>query len=268
MPSNLNDINFSFIKEENPQFSLEKFLKTSTFVLDEIKDQTSKNYKFDFTLKGKLKGDYKKSNVDVEIPLVEVDKKAKCNLKIEDNKKGDLNCNINLEGYTNYNIFSFKSIDYEDEEGIIILSDINEIHLINEKEEAGINGVEKKDNKMLYIIIAAAGGAAAIGIAITAILCAKEKKARDTIQMNDDNIKHYRRNQQYTQNQSKTNKEKIENKMIKNPRKNNVKKPNKTISNLTKENKGKKSFKKEGGGLMADANDSSKRKIIPLVDNN
>ena len=121
---------------------------------------------------------------------------------------------------------------------------------------------------MLYIIIAAAGGTAAIGIAITAILCAKKKKARDTIQMNDDNIQHYQRNQQYTQNQSKTNKEKIEKKMIKNPRKNNVKKPNKTISNLTKENKGKKSFKKKDNNLINDANDSSKRKIIPFVDNN
>jgi len=257
MPSNLNDINFSFIKEENPQFSLEKFLKTSTFVLDEMKDQTSKNYKFNFTLKGKLKGDYNKSNVDIEVPLVEVEKKAKCNLKIEDDKKGDLNCNINLEGYTNYNIFSFRSIDYEDEEGIIILSDINEIHLINEKEETGINGVEKKDNKMLYIIIGSAGGVAAIGIITTIIVLMKRKKKRDRIQIQDSNL------QQNQQIQPTLNQQKIENKIIKKPRQ----KPNNKISNTTKGKQAKKSFKKKDNNLINDANDSSKRKIIPFSNN-
>ena len=271
MPGNLNDINFSTIKEEKPQFSLENLLKTSTFILNEIKDQTSKNLKFDFTLKGKLNGNYNKASVDIDIPFVEIDEKAKCNLKIEkgeENKKADLSCNINLEEYKDYDIFSFKSVYHEDEEGKIVLSDINKIHLINENE--GTEAIEdgKKDNKMLYIIIASAGGAAAIGIATTAILCAKKKKARDTIQMNDDNIQHYRRNQQYTQNQSKTNQEKIENKIIKKPGNKPIKKPNKTISNLKKDNKAKKSFKKKDNNLIIDANDSSKRKIIPFFNNN
>ena len=243
----------------------------STFILNEIKDQTSKTLKFDFILEGKLNGNYNKASVDIDIPFVEIDEKAKCNLKIEkgeENKKADLNCNINLEKYKDYDIFSFKSIYHEDEEGKIIFSDINKIHLINENEGTEANGDGKKDNKMLYIIIASAGGAAAIGIAITAILCAKKKRARDIIQINDANVQQNQQNQQITENKPKINQEKIENKMIKKPGKNNVKKPNKNINNLTKEKKGKKSFKKKDNNIITDANDSSKRKIIPFVNNN
>ena len=146
-PSNLNDMSFSNIKKEESDYSLQKFLTTVVFTLDEIKNQTSNNYKFDFILKGNIQGNINKEKINIEIPFAEIDKNAKCILNIKETKNADLNCNISLEEYTDYNIFSFKSVSFEDEEGTIILYKINEIYLINEKEEE--NKSKNKNEKML-----------------------------------------------------------------------------------------------------------------------
>jgi hypothetical protein len=69
--------------------------------------------------------------------------------------------------------------------------------------------------------------------------------------------------QQNQQIQPTLNQPKIENKIIKKPRQ----KPNNKISNTTKGKQAKKSFKKKDNNLIINANDSSKRKIIPFSNN-
>ena len=174
MPSNLNDMGFSKIKEEKPQYSIQKALQTSVFTLDEIKNQTSNSYNFDFILEGKIKGNIDKTNLKVSIPFAKIDKMAECNLIIAEDKSADLTCKISLEEYSNYDTFSFKVTKYENNEKTIILSQINEIYLIHLKND----NKDNNNKKNLYIIIGG-GGAVLIGIIITIIVILKKKKKKE-----------------------------------------------------------------------------------------
>ena len=247
MPSNLNDMGFSNIKENKSHYSIQKALKTSMFTPDEIKNQTSYSYEFDFTLKGKINGNANKTNLGVNIPLSEIDENAKCNLNIEADKSADLSCYINLEQYSNLNTFSFKVAEYENNERTIILSQLNEIfliHLTDEKE----NGAGNK--KTLYILIGGGGGVL-IGIIITVILLIQKKKKMPLVpnvfpQQNLMGINPIKMTQ------------KINDKMS-------IKKPSKNKNKIIK---GTKSFKKSNKSKDKKDKDSSKRKIIPFANKN
>ena len=179
LSSNLEDLNLDNIYEERPHFPLQKLLTSSIFRPDEIKNQTSKKYKFEFSINGKLSSDISKDNIDVEIPFAEVDETAKCKLNMGDNKKADLNCNINLEQYSNQNVFSFKSVDCEYEDKTVILSKVNEIYLIIEKDN---------DNKMTLYIIIIAGGVGLIIIIIIIVVIVKKKNPANLVQKAVSNI--------------------------------------------------------------------------------
>ena len=181
MPTNIDSMSFANIQETKSQFSLNKFLNTLTFIPKEIKNQTSKDYNFEFTIQGNISGEVDKLILATDIPLVEVEKSAECNLNIED-KLADLICMINLKEYKDdYDTFSLKSFIYEDELRTIIFSQLNEIYLININDEAAGNeenggkGDKKGGFKTLYIIIIAAGGGA---ILITTIVIALVKRNR------------------------------------------------------------------------------------------
>ena len=195
MPSNLNDMSLSNIKDENKitQFSLEQLLKTSIliFILDEIKNQTSKNYQFNFSLKGKLKGNinaFRGINKELYIYCDEINTNKKCNLKISSDKSGFFDCNANLEEYSEHTIFYFRATIHNELDYIIELSQINDIYLINEYEKN--NG--KKGVDILPYIIYGAGGVAFITIIISIIICCIKKKPKAMIQKL--NVRQFRHN--------------------------------------------------------------------------
>ena len=183
MPSNLNDLDLANIKEQKSKYTLSNFYNTITFIPDEdaIKNQSSDDYNFDFTLKGKAIGEMNQMSLDVDIPFVEVEKSANCKLNIGGDKSADLNCKVNLKDYTDYEIFSFKLVDFGYQDKTIVLSRINEIYLIS-------SGDGKKGFPTKYIIIIAACGAAVIGIATGVIIYMKKKGAREKINMNNLNM--------------------------------------------------------------------------------
>ena len=76
--------------------------------------------------------------------------------------------------YSNYNIFSFKSVSCEYEDGIVSLSNVDLIFLINEKEEKANN------KKMMYIIIGVVG-IGLIMIATNITICMIRKKPESLV---------------------------------------------------------------------------------------
>ena len=171
IPSNLNDLILDNIFQELPSDYLQKLVKTSMFRLNEIVNHTSEKYEFTFSKEGELigDGDINNINIEFEIHFAEVDEKTKCNLNIDENKKGILNCKINLEKYKNIKVFSFKLSECEYEDKTIFLSQINEIYLI----------INYKDDNTKYYIIGGAGGA--ILIIIIVVIIIKNKKPEDEI---------------------------------------------------------------------------------------
>ena len=270
MPTNIDSMSFANIQETKSQFSLNKFLNTLTFIPKEIKNQTSKDYNFEFTIQGNISGEVDKLILATDIPLVEVEKSAECNLNIED-KLADLICMINLKEYKDdYDTFSLKSFIYEDELRTIIFSQLNEIYLININDEAAGNeenggkGDKKGGFKTLYIIIIAAGGGA---ILITTIVIALVKRNRPKEITNIGN--QYMPNQnmpnQYMPNQNMPNQGINPVKIDKRIGKNSIKKMKNKIKNNDKKKFGKNSKRtiknnKTDGNI--NENESSKRGMI------
>ena len=251
MPSNLNDMDLYNIKEENQisQFSLEQFLKTSIFELNEINNQTSNTYQFNFKLNGKIKGNFNSNGINEKLDIYfnVIGKKDKCNLIIDEHNKASLNCDINLEEHSNYSVFSFKVSNYDAGDKIIDLSQVNNIYLKKEEKKEKEEKDENKDNKkklMRYIIYGAVGFAIIVTI-ITIILCVRKKKIHPMIR--NLNVKQYNpKAYQPTLVTNKIHKQiKIKNKPSKNQKK-----------------KFKKSFKSSKKSQEINENDSSRKKIL------
>ena len=254
MPSNLNDMELSKIKEENrmSQFSLDQFSKTSIFTLDEIKNQTSKSQHFIFTLNGKLKGYTKELNeINEKLDIFYNGKNTNknCNLNIPSGESGLINCDIILEGYPNNAIFSFKFDNYKYyQNNLVEFSQINNIYLISDYEKSnekeGFFLMKINIKKLLPYIIYIAGGIAFIIIIISIIICCIKKKPKKMIR--NFNVR-------FRPNAVKTKSYKIHKKIsIKNnkPTKNQLKK----VKNNSKTTNKSKELK---------INDSSKRKMFP-----
>ena len=138
-------------------FTLEEIINLAIFNLDEVKNITSNNYHFDFTLDGKLNKDLNEQSFDVKIPLNKIeDKTVQCKFNIKTNKTASLKCDFNLEEYKNtYQNFSLKVTEVSDTSNTpIYLSRINEVNLIHEE-----NGKEEEEeddddgNKKVIIIV-------------------------------------------------------------------------------------------------------------------
>ena len=191
--SNLNKINLDNIYSES-KYSFEDLLTIATFTIDNIVNQTSKNYQFNFTLTGKINKQFQNDIFDLNLSFVEINHNASCKFNISENKKADLICDINLEEFSKYNSFSFFLTEYEDEEKIIIFSDISEIFLIVEKEEEIIveEEVKKKDRTFAIILLSCAGFLVVTAIIITIVFLIKKKKVTiieisSNVNMNDNN---------------------------------------------------------------------------------
>ena len=262
-PSNLNELDLSNIKKGNQinKLLFEQFLKTSIFTIDDIKNQTSKNHHFIFTLNGKLKGFVNglgEINELVDIYYDGINTNKKCYLHIPSGESGFLNCDVILGGYPHNAIFSFKFDNYKYyNNNIVEFSHINNIYLINEyekndeKEEGdkkdGIFFLKKIDiKKLIPYIIYVAGGVVVIIIIISIIICCIKKKPKKLIR--NFNIRQFRPNAAKPKLSNKIHK-KINIKNNK-PTKNNLKK----FKNNAKTTNKSKKFK---------LNDSSKKIIFP-----
>ena len=177
--------------KQNSSYTTEDLLKITIFEMNDIKNKTSDNYQFNFTLDGKIDKQLKPRIIDAKIKLVEIEnKEADCKFNIKEDKKADLNCQINVEDYKEYKILSFKISEIGDEENPIYLSRINEVKLINEekKEEENENENEKNNSNYLKIIIIICVIILIVSIIIIAI-CIKRLISRRTIKIKEKSNK-------------------------------------------------------------------------------
>ena len=188
--------NEDFLKKA-PEFTIVELLRYATFEINEIKNITSKNYLFDFKIEGKINKEISTKTIDSELELNEIEERAKCIFIIEEDKKANLKCNINIKNHKDKKIFTFKTLEINTDENDIYLARIDEILLINKREE-------KKGIPILVIILIVAGGLIVISAIITLIICLVRKKAKNnpnTIEKSHFNING--QNNEVKMNQSK-----------------------------------------------------------------
>ena len=163
--------NEDFLKKV-PEFTIVELLRYATFEINEIQNITSKNYLFDFKIEGKINKEISTKSIDSELELNEIEERATCKFIIEEDKKANLKCNINIKNHKDQKTFTFKTLEINTEENDIYLARIDEILLIYE-------GKEKKDFRFLVIILVVVGGLINIGVIITLIICLARKKAKN-----------------------------------------------------------------------------------------
>ena len=106
------------------------------FVVDsnDLKDISSNNNEFKFTLNGKLteKGNNPKEINNIELEMKGIDEKAICDFKSDDQLKANLDCILKLKNSTEIKSITFKNseIPIEGSQGIYVGS-LEMIHLIN-----------------------------------------------------------------------------------------------------------------------------------------
>ena len=181
--SNLNKI-ASKISEEDllrevPNFTLEDLLKYITFEINSIQNQTAVNFTFDFKIEGKINKVLAKKSINADLELNEIEDKMACNFEIEDDKKANLNCKLNIEKYKDQHLFTFKTTEINTDENDFYLSRLDEISLINEQEEKKEEEEEKEERKKkdytIIIIVCTICGGVLIGGIIASIICFRKR---------------------------------------------------------------------------------------------
>ena len=96
-----------------------ELLRYATFEINEIKNITSKNYLFDFKIEGKINKEISTKSINSELELNEIEESAKCIFIIEEDKKANLKCNININNHKDKKIFTFKTLEINTDENDI-----------------------------------------------------------------------------------------------------------------------------------------------------
>ena len=158
----VEDTDLSTLAERiNTNFTLESFMDSAIFNFGKANDIKSKDFHFDFTLNGKLNLDLTPESINVQIPLKQIkNSSVSCTFNILEDKKANLKCNLNLEEYKDkYKEFSLKVTETKSETNPpIYLSRINEIKLIHEDEDDGV--------QVGVIIGCVVGSVAVVGVGI------------------------------------------------------------------------------------------------------
>ena len=160
-------------KKDKPSYTLSNFLKTVTFAInnESLHEQNSSDYKFDFTLNGKLNKELSPSSFEAKLAFAEIqDTKADCKFNIKEDKKADLRCKADLRKYKNeFDCFSFKVTEIGPSDNPIYLAKINEVLLMIQE--------KKKKNYTVLIVCLVIAAIVLIGVAIgLTIYCFKRKK--------------------------------------------------------------------------------------------
>ena len=134
--SNINELlkntGLDNMLNDKPNFQLQDLMKYIIFELDNIKNQTSENYIFNFQIEGKLNKEINNENIDIDLELNEIEDKINCKFIVENNITGILNCLLDINNYKNKTYFTFKASEIKTEKNnTIYFSKLNEIWLIN-----------------------------------------------------------------------------------------------------------------------------------------
>jgi hypothetical protein len=159
---------------------------TIEFKMDIIKNQTSNNYNFDFTLNGKIDdNNLENTEIKEKFKMNEIDESSDCTFRVGQQRNANLNCKLNIKEYQDIKTLSFKTtkIEYNNEYNISFLN-LDQVYLISEPEsEDGSNG--KKIGLIIGIVV---GGVVVIAISTVIIyFCIRRKK----LEGNDESVKKF-----------------------------------------------------------------------------
>ena len=144
------------VNKDTSSFNFSMLSEIVTFEMEDVINQLSNNYIFDFTIYGKISKDLNETTLKAELEFVEIDKPAYCDFNIRENQKADIKCNINLENYKEYKEFTFKTIEIELENqvGSIFLNRFNEIKLVYDEKKVEEEKKKADTLKIILIIVA------------------------------------------------------------------------------------------------------------------
>ena len=191
--SNLGEVvsekELSFLDDE-PSYTLEDAIKSILFKM-EVKNQTSNNSIFDFRIDGEINKDSEEEEIEGKLEMKENKTlKSNCIFTIEKNRKGFLNCTLNVTQYKDQKTFTFKTLNISNENKTIELVDLHKVVLINEEEGDEFNStnftnrIYNKENKKINAVIIVVPIVAAfifIGIIILLIYLWLSKKRNNII---------------------------------------------------------------------------------------
>ena len=145
----ISKINVSeLIYKDTSSFTLKKFSNVIVFEMDEVEDQKSENYTFDFILYGRINKELEPDTIQTKFELRRIKGVlADCEFNIRENQTADLKCHVNLEEHKEKEVFKFRTIEFQYKDSSIYLNRINEINLVHEDKE-------KKSNTLLILLIA------------------------------------------------------------------------------------------------------------------
>ena len=181
----ISELNLTDLKNKDvSSFTLKMFDDITVFEMDKVVNQKSDNYKFDFTISGKINRELEPDTIKTKFKFIGLENKtADCEFIIKKNQTADLKCYVDLKNYKDKEPFKFKTIEFKYKESSIFLNRLNEINLVHE---------EKKPDYSKIILI----GAACIIIIIfiisivllKKIFCKKKKKAKEANNFEDYRI--------------------------------------------------------------------------------
>ena len=144
----VSQLNISeLIDKDSSSFTLKKFNNITVFEMDEVVDQKSENYTFDFIIYGRINKELEPDTIQAKFELRRIKNVlADCEFNIKENQTAVLKCHVNLDEHKEKEVFKFRTIEFQYKESSIFLNRFNEINLIHEEKE-------KKSNTLLIIII-------------------------------------------------------------------------------------------------------------------
>ena len=177
--------NFENIINQNySTFTIRMLDQIITFEMEDVLNQISEDYMFDFTINGKIDKDSEPKNLKGKLYIVEIeDKSADCVFTIGKNRNADLKCKIDLEDYQNLNTFTFKTLEIENGNSTIFLDKITEVKLVHREKD--LEATKKKTDIIKIILIVAA---VILIVAVVIIIILFKKLSTKKVLNNDDFI--------------------------------------------------------------------------------
>ena len=144
----ISELNIDELKDKDTSsFTLRKFNNVTVFEMDEVVDQKSENYTFDFIIYGRINKELEPDIIKTKFELKRIKNIfADCEFHIKENQTAELKCHVNLEEHKEKEVFKFRTIEFQYKHSSIYLNRFNEINLVHEERE-------KKSNTLTIIII-------------------------------------------------------------------------------------------------------------------
>ena len=134
------------------------------FTIIPIKNQTSKDYYFDFSISGKIDDSYLKNlEINQQFKMNEIDEPSNCTLVLEGKRNTTLNCILNITEYKTVKFLTFNTteLEYNNEYNISFVN-LDQVFLINDS-------TKKKPYIVLIIVLSVLGILAMLALAFILI---------------------------------------------------------------------------------------------------